>query len=292
VIGFLISSPLPDLWPPFSQGLKDAGFVEGKNVAIETRSAEGQYDRLLELAAELVDRKVSVIVANGAVSVPLAAKAATTTIPIVFGIGSDPVKWGLVASLNRPGANVTGVTIIDTALMAKRLELIHEVVPTATVIGLLLNPNNPNADLQIAELEKLTRASGLKLQVANVRTKSDLTQAFTDLVHLHADAVLLGSDALLANLSDQIVALAALHKVPVIYPFPVAGGLMSYGVNVHDVFHQMGLYTGRILKGEKPADLPVVQAAKVELAINPKTAKALGLIFSLPLLGRADEVIE
>jgi hypothetical protein len=160
------------------------------------------------------------------------------------------------------------------------------------VVASLSSPGRQPGLFQTAELEKLTRASGLTLRVANVRTKSDLTQAFIDLDHLHADAVLLGSDALLANLSDQIVALAALHKVPVIYPFPVVGGLMSYGVSVNDVFHQMGLYTGRILKGEKPADLPVVQAAKVELAINPKTAKSLGLIFSLPLLGRADEVIE
>jgi putative ABC transport system substrate-binding protein len=266
--------------------------VEGQNVAFETVSAEGQYDRLPVLAAELVHSNVSVILTNGAVSVPLALNAATSTIPIVFMIGSDPVQWGLVASLNRPGGNITGFTILDTALTAKRLELIREVVPNATVIGLLQNPNNPNAEAQIRELEELTRANGLKLQVASVKTTEDLPTAFAALVRVSANAVLIGSDQLIGRLGDQIVTLAARYQVPVIYPFPVTGGLMTYGISLTDIFHQAGDYTGRILKGEKPADLPVIQSTKINLVINLKTAKALGLTFPLSLIGRADEVIE
>jgi putative tryptophan/tyrosine transport system substrate-binding protein len=292
VVGILASSLPINFQPGFSQGLKESGFVEGKNVIVEMHSADGQYDRLPELAAELVRRNVNVIYANGAVAAALAAKAATTTIPIVFGIGSDPVRWGLVASLNRPGANITGVTIIDTALMAKRLELIHQVVPNAAVIGLLLNPNNPNADGQQKELATLAGATGLTMQVVTVRTELALEPAFADLNRVHADMVLIGTDALFANLMDQIVALAARYRVPVIYPFPTAGGLMTYGISLQDTFRQIGNYIGRILKGEKPADLPVVQPAKVELTINLKTAKSLGLTFPLSLLGRADEVIE
>jgi putative ABC transport system substrate-binding protein len=292
-IGILASSlPLGEFGPSFSRGLKEAGFAEGQNVVLETYSVEGQYDRLPKLAADLVGRNVSVIVAVGAVSVSLAVKAATTTIPIVFIIGSDPVKWGLVESLNRPGGNITGVMIIDTVLVAKRLELIREVVPNANVIGLLQNPNNPNAEPQAKELEQLTQANGLKLQVVAVRTKQDLPTAFADLVGASANAVLLGSDQLIGSLGDQIVALAARHQVPVIYPFPVAGGLMTYGISLTDMGYEVGNYTGRILKGEKPADLPVIQPTKVKLVINLKTAKSLGLTFSLSLLARADEVIE
>ena len=292
-IGILTSSSInPNFWLPFSKGLKEHGFVEGQNVAFETVSAEGQYDRLPVLAAELVHRNVSVILTNGTVSVPLALKAATATIPIVFMIGSDPVEWGLVASLNRPGGNITGFTIIDTALTAKRLELIREVAPNATVIGLLQNPNNPNAERQIKELEELTRASNLKLQVAFVKTREGLPTAFTELVRLSANAVLIGSDALIGGLTDQIVALAARDGVPVIYPFPVKGGLMTYGISLTDMFHQAGDYTGRILKGDKPAELPVIQSTKINLVIDLKTAKSLGLTIPLSVLARADEVIE
>jgi putative ABC transport system substrate-binding protein len=266
--------------------------VEGQNVIVEMHSADGRYDRLPELAAELVRRNVNVIFSNGVVAATLAAKTATTTIPIVFLTGIDPVQWGLVASLNRPGGNLTGMTIIDTALQAKRLELIREVVSGATVIGILLNPNNPNTEPQLKEMETLARSEGLMLQVAAVRAEPDLEPAFADLHRVHADVALLGSDALFANLMEQIVVLAARHRVPVIYPFPVTGGLMSYGISLEAMFRQIGSYIGRILKGEKPADLPVMQPTKVELVINLKTAKALGLTFPLSLLGRADTVIE
>ena len=292
VIAILTGTPPIDFWPGFSQGLKDAGFVEGQNVSIEMHSAEGQYDRLPGLAAELVRRNVRVIFANGPFIVARAAKAATTTIPIVFLTGIDPVQFGLVASLNRPGGNLTGLTILDTALTPKRLELVREIVPSATVIGLLLNPNNPTAERQVKELETLSRSGGWMLQVANVRAEQDLATAFASLVSVHADAVLLGSDPLMANLMDQIVDLAARYRVPVIYPFRTASGLMSYGISLKDMFRQVGNYIGRILKGERPADLPVMQPTKVELAINLKTAKALGLTFPLSILGRADEVIE
>jgi putative ABC transport system substrate-binding protein len=240
----------------------------------------------------LVRRNVSVIVAGGTVLAPLAAKAATTSIPIVFIIGSDPVKWRLVESLNRPGGNITGVTIIDNALMAKRLELIREIVPNATVVGLVQNPNNPNAEAEAKEFEQLTHASGLKLQIVTIRTKQDLSAAFADLVRLSANVVLLGADQLIGSSSDQIVTLAARHQLPVIYSFPTTGGLISYGITITDMEYQAGNYTGRILKGEKPADLPVVQPSKVKLVINLKTAKSLGLTFPLSLLGRADEVLE
>jgi putative ABC transport system substrate-binding protein len=293
-IDFLFSGGLPrdEFARAFSNGLKEAGFVEGHNVVLEGRYAEGQYDRLPELATDLVRRNVSVIVAGGTVLAPLAAKAATTSIPIVFIIGSDPVKWRLVESLNRPGGNITGVTIIDNALMAKRLELIREIVPNATVVGLVQNPNNPNAEAEAKEFEQLTHASCLKLQIVTIRTKQDLSAAFADLVRLSANVVLLGADQLIGSSSDQIVTLAARHQLPVIYSFPTTGGLISYGITITDMEYQAGNYTGRILKGEKPADLPVVQPSKVKLVINLKTAKSLGLTFPLSLLGRADEVLE
>jgi putative tryptophan/tyrosine transport system substrate-binding protein len=292
VVGILTSSQPLGSWASFFEGLKEAGFVDGQNVTVEIHSAEGQYDRLPTMAADLVRHNVNVIVATGAVSVPLAAKTATTTIPIVFMIGSDPIQWGLVSSLNRPGGNITGMTIFDVALTPKRLELIREVIPSAKVIGLLLNPNNPNAQSQVTELDKLIRTAGLTLRVITIQTEPDLATAFDRLVQDHVDAVLIASDALLGGLSAQIAALAERHRVPVIYPFPVPAGLMTYGISLKDMFHQLGRYTGRILKGEKPADLPVMQPTKVELTINLKTAKVLGLTFPLSLLGRADEVIE
>jgi len=289
----ILTGTLPiDFWPGFSQGLKETGFVNGQNVSVEMHSADGQYERLPELAAELVRRNVSVIFANGPATVALAAKAATSIIPIVFVTGLDPVQYGLVASLNRPGGNLTGLTIMDIDLLPKRFELLREVVPGATMIGVLLNPNSPTATRQVKELKALADAGGSMLQVANVRTELDLAMAFADLVRVHADAVILGSDPLLANLMDQIVNLAARDRVPVIYPFRTVSGLMSYGINLKDMFRQIGNYIGRILKGEKPADLPVMQPTKIELAINLKTAKALDLTFPLSVLGRADEVIE
>jgi putative ABC transport system substrate-binding protein len=207
-------------------------------------------------------------------------------------IGTDPVEWGLVKSLNRPRGNITGFTIIDTALTIKRLELIREVVPNANVMGLLHNPNNPNAEHQLKELEEFTRANGSKLQVASVKTKEDLPTAFADLVRASANAVLSGSDALIGVLGDQIVALASRERLPVIYPFPVTGGLMAYGISLTEWFFQAGNYAGRILKGEKPADLPVIQSTKINLVINLKTTKSLGLTLPLSVLARADEVIE
>jgi putative ABC transport system substrate-binding protein len=292
-IGFLDSGvPSVEFLSLFLKGLKEAGFVEGQNVVIEVHSAEGQYERLPGLATDLVRRNVSVIVAAGSVAAPLAAKAATTTIPIVFFIGSDPIKWGLVASFNRPGSNITGVTIIDTTLMAKRLELIREVVPNATAIGVLQNLNNPNAEAQAKELQQLTDAYGLRLQIVAIKTKQELEAAFAELVRLSVNAVILGSDALIGRLRDQIVALADRYQMPVIYQAPVAGGLMSYGPNFAEMNSQAGDYTGRILKGEKPADLPVIQPTNVRLVINLKTAKTIGVSFPLSLIGRADEVIE
>ena len=284
--------PADNFWPDFSQGLSETGFVDGQNVTIEMHSADGQYDRLPAMAAELVRRHVNVILSNGVATATLAAKNATATIPIVFITGSDPVQWGFVASYNRPGGNLTGMTIIDTALLPKRLELLREVVPSATVIGLLLNPNNPNAESQVKELDTLVRANGLILKVVTVRTEAELTPAFESLANDHADAVLAASDALLGGLGAQIVALTDRYKLPVIYPFPVPGGLMSYGISLEDVFRQIGNCIGRILKGEKPADLPVMQPTKVQLVINLKTAKSLGLTLPLSVLARADEVIE
>ena len=293
IVAILTSSPPTNNFRlHFSQGLAETGFVDGQNVTVEMHSADGQYDRLPAMAAELVQRHVDVILSNGVVTATLAAKKATPTIPIVFITGTDPVQAGLVASFNRPGGNLTGMTIIDTALLPKRLELLREVVPAATAIGLLLNPNSPNAESQVTELDRLVRANALRLKVATVRTEAELSPAFESLANDHADAVLAASDALLGGLGVQIVALAGRYKLPVIYPFPVPGGLMSYGITLEDVFRQIGNYTGKILKGEKPADLPVIQPTKVQLVVNLKTAKLLGLTLPLSVLARADEVIE
>ena len=293
IVAILTSSPPTNHFRlHFSQGLAETGFVDGQNVTVEMHSADGQYDRLPAMAAELVRRHVNVILSNGVVTATLTAKNATTTIPIVFITGSDPVQLGFVASFNRPGGNLTGMTILDTALLPKRLELLREVVPNAALIGLLLNPNNPNAESQVKELDTLVRDNGLRLKVVTVRKEEELIPAFESLANDHADAVLAASDALLGGSGVQIVALAGRYKLPVIYPFPVPGGLMSYGITLEDVFRQIGNYVGRILKGEKPADLPVIQPTKVQLVVNLKTAKSLGLILPLSLLARADEVIE
>jgi putative ABC transport system substrate-binding protein len=296
VVGFL-NSASPNGYEnrarSFRQGLSETGYVDGRNVAIEYRWAEGQYDRLPALAADLVRRQVAVIFANTA-SVA-AAKAATTMIPIVFTVGGDPVAMGLVASLNRPGGNLTGVVSLNAEVGPKRLELMHEVVPTATVIALLANPTNPITSAQARDAQAAARTLGLQLHVLHASTEPELETVFATLSQLRAGALVIGADAFFASRSMQIAALAVRHGVPTISPYrelAVAGGLMSYGGSNSDAFRVPGIYAGRILKGEKPADLPVQQATKVELVINLKTAKALGLTFPITLLGRADEVIE
>jgi putative ABC transport system substrate-binding protein len=296
VVGFL-SSASPELWASrvraFRQGLSEIGYDAGRNVAIEYRWANDQYDRLPELAADLVRRQVAVIVANGPAA--LAAKAATTTIPIVFLTGFDPVPFGLVASLNRPGGNLTGVSNLNAELGPKRLELLHELVPTATLMAVLVNQSNSNAESQTSDLQAAARSLGLQLHVLQASTERDFETAFATLGQLRIGALMFGTDGFFVSRSEQLGALTVRYAVPAIFQnreFAVAGGLMSYGGSDIDANRLMGIYAGRILKGEKPADLPVVQSTKVELFINLKTAKALGITFPLSLLGRADEVIE
>src|SRR5262245_22791541 len=276
----------------FRQGLKGTGYLEGENVTIEYRWAEGQYNRLPALAADLVRRKVDVIAANGVALSP--ARAATTTIPIVFTTSLDPVQLGWVASLSRPGGNVTGVTSLNVEVGPKRLELLHELVPAANIIGLLVNPNNPNAQTLSGDMQAAARKLGLQLHVLDASNERDFDRVFGALVQLRAGALVIGTDAFFTSHSEQLAALALRHALPAIYQYPeftAAGGLMSYGGSMES-FRTAGVYTGRILKGEKPADLPVQQITKVELIINLKTAKALGLTVPLPLSGRADELIE
>jgi putative ABC transport system substrate-binding protein len=297
VIGFL-SGATASGWAPFvaafRQGLSETGFVEGRNVAIEFRWADFQYERLPAMADDLTHRQVSVIAA-ATTPAALVAKAATATIPIVFTTIADPVQIGLVASLSRPGGNVTGVTSLNVEIGPKLLELLHEVVPTATVIALLINPTNPNAETQSRDLHAAARSLGLQLHVLNASTERDFESVFATLVQLRAGGIVIGLDVFFASRSDHLAALTLSHAVPAIFQpreFAAAGGLMSYGGSLPDTYRQAGIYVGRILKGEKPADLPVQQATKVELVINLKTAKALGLTMSPSLLGRADEVIE
>jgi putative tryptophan/tyrosine transport system substrate-binding protein len=297
VIGFL-NSASPDNYEPmvdaFRQGLKETGYVEGQNVAIEYRWAGGQYDRLPAMAADLVRRQVAVIVANTPGN--LAAKAATTTIPIVFTTAGDPVQIGLVASLNRPGGNVTGVTNLSVELGPKWLELLHELVPTATIIALLVNPTSPNlTESTTKDLQAAARTLGLKLHVLHASSERDFDKVFATLVRLRVGALVIGSDPFFNSRSEQLAALTVRYAVPTIFQtraFVAAGGLMSYGGSVAGTYHQVGMYTGRLLKGEKPADLPVQQSTKVELFINLKTANALGLTVPDKLLVAADEVIE
>jgi putative ABC transport system substrate-binding protein len=299
VIGFL-GSASPDVYAhrmrAFRQGLKEAGYVEGQNVGIEYRWAEGQNNRLPALAADLVHRQVAVIAATGGTPSAMAAKAATATIPIVFGIAADPVAIGLVASLNRPGGNVTGVTNLNVEIGPKRLELLRELLPTATIIALLLNPTSPSiAEPFSRALQPAARALGMQLHVLHASTDRDFDTVFAALVQLRAGALVIGPDTFFNTRSEQLAALSLRHAVPAIYQyrrFAAAGGLMSYGSDETEYYRLVGIYAGKILKGEKPADLPVVQSTKVELIINFKTAKALGLTVPLPLLGRADEVIE
>jgi putative ABC transport system substrate-binding protein len=274
--------------------LNEAGYVEGRNVAIESRWAEGRYDQLPALAADLVGRQVVVIVTYTDAAA-LAAKAATTTIPIVFINGGDPVRAGIVPSLNRPGGNVTGASFFGVDLAPKQLALAHEVVPNAAVIAVLVDENVPDAVAQVPAMREASRTLGLQLVVQLARTASDIDTAFATFVRERAGALVVGTGALLTNQRKQIIALATRHALPTIYPFrefAADGGLISYGNNVPDTFRQGGVYAGRILKGDKPADLPVTLSTKFEFVLNVKTAKALGLTIPPSLLARADEVIE
>jgi ABC-type uncharacterized transport system substrate-binding protein len=298
VIGFLSGrSPgeSESVEAAFRQGLKESGYVEGQNVHIAFRWAEGRYDRLPALVASLVDIRVAVIAAAGGQAVSLAAKAATSTIPIVFVSGEDPVKLGLVASLNRPGGSATGVSMFLSEMEAKRLALLHELVPTATMIGVIVNPSHPSIDTQLREINSAARALGRQIQIVNANNERELDAAFASLAQSKAGALLIASNAYFTSRRDQIVALAAQRAIPAIYDqreFPMAGGLVSYGTNLSDSYRLMGVYTGKILNGEKPTDLPVQRSTKFELVINLKTARALGLSVPDKLLVAADEVIE
>ena len=280
---------------PFRQALQQAGYVERQNVAIEYRWAENEYDRFPALAADLVQRQVTVIVSLGGTPGALAAKAATSTIPIVFQAGVDPVEAGIVASLNRPGGNITGVSQLLTATVPKQLQLMHEVAPAKNV-AFLLNQTNPlYSNSFLKDLEAAASTLGAKLHLLHASTENDFDPAFEMLERLEAGALVVGPDLFFLSRRDRLVALAARHSVPAIYPWreaAVAGGLMSYASSQADTYRQVAIYTARVLKGDKPADLPVQQSIKVELVLNFKTAKTLGITFPLPLLGRADEVIE
>jgi putative ABC transport system substrate-binding protein len=299
VIGFLGTSS-PDLYAirlgVFREGLKQAGYVEGQNVAIEYLWAQDHVDRLPALAAELVQRHVNVIVAASGTPGAVAAKAATTTIPIVFAVAVDPIKLGFVESLNRPGGNLTGVTNLNVEIGPKRVEVLHALLPTATDFAVLVDPTGPAlAEPFVRSVETAAHSLGLRLHVLNASAEGELDSAFARMAQLKAVALIIGPSTFFVGRSEQLATLADRYKVPTIYqyrPFAAAGGLMSYGSDETEYYHLVGTYTGRILKGEKPAQLPVAQSTKVELIINLKTAKALGIDVPLALLGRADEVIE
>jgi putative tryptophan/tyrosine transport system substrate-binding protein len=298
VVGFLnaqSADTLTHVVAAFRQGLNQMGYAEGRDVAIEYRWADGQGDRLPALAADLVQRQVAVIASTGGDPAALAAKRATTTLPIVFTIGGDPVALGLVASLNRPGGNMTGITQIAVMLDPKRLEVLHELMPGIAAVAVLQNPNNANAEFQVPALRATARTMGLDLRFVTATTEREIDSAFASLAQPRIGALVVASDPFFNSRRQQIVALATRLAVPAIFhqrEFALDGGLMSYGTSVADMYRQAAIYTGRILKGEQPADLPVQQSTKVELVINLKTAKTLGLTFPITLLGRADEVIE
>ena len=295
VIGVLRThGSFPGAEAAFVEGLKDTGFIEGKNLRIDQRRAEGQYDRLPSLAGELVSRGVDVIASFDGPAA-FAAKAATTTIPIVFLTGADPVNTGLVGSLNRPSGNLTGVSVLISSMEPKRLGLLHELIPTARTIALLVNPGNPNAQTYAPEADAAANAIGLHLEVLTATTEGDLEAALATAVQKRAGALVVMADPFFHAHRDQLVAFAARHAMPTIYPlrdFAKIGGLMSYGTTFFDLYQQAGTYTGKILKGAKPADLPIQQSTKFELVVNLKTATTLGLTVSPSLLAQADEVIE
>jgi putative ABC transport system substrate-binding protein len=298
VIGFLAPAS-PDSYADriqgFRGGLQETSYVEGRNVLIEYRWAHARYERLPELAAELVQRNVAVLVVAGGTSAALAAKNATNTVPIVFAIGSDPVEVGLVPSLARPGGNITGLAQLYFALTAKRLEMLHEAMGRAASIGLLVNPNNAYTGPETRAVQMTATALGLQVHVVNVTTERDFSTVFRNMAEQGISALLVGADLFFDSVRDRLIGLAARYAIPAIYgyrEFAVNGGLMSYGTDEPAVYYQVGLYVGRILKGEKPADLPIMQPAKFELVINLKTAKALGLTLPPTLLARANEVIE
>ncbi|MFL6931079.1 MAG: ABC transporter substrate-binding protein [Xanthobacteraceae bacterium] len=298
VVGFLnTASPAPfnHLVAAFRSGLEEAGFVEGRNVALEFRWADGRYERLPALAAELVQRSVAVLATSGGDPALLAARAATTTIPIVFLIGSDPVELGYVASFNKPGGNLTGVHQLTAMLGAKRLGLLREVAPRAALMGVLINPSFPPAAAMLKDAEKAAASLGIRVLALNATTESEFEPAFSTLAREQASALLIGADPFFNSRRDLLVALAARYRVPTIYEFrefALAGGLMSYGTSLSDSYRQAGNYAGRLLKGARPAELPIVQSSKFELVVNLKTAKALGLEVPPGLLTAADEVIE
>ena len=297
VIGYLSAWPREEAahtLAAFRQGLSETGYAEDRNVAIEFRWAEGQYDRLPAQAADLVRRQAAVIVATGNPAAVQAAKAATSTIPIVFMTGGDPVERGFVASLGRPGGNATGISLLTLDVVAKRFELMRELVPKATVIALIVNPGGPTAELDV-KVAQQTRSSGQQLRILKAGTEQEIDAAFATLTSMRPGALFVGTDPFFRARREQFVALAARYVVPAVYEgsdFVVAGGLISYGPSIADGYRQLGIYTARILKGAKPADLPVLQPTKFELSINLKTAKALGLTIPQSLLLRADEVIQ
>jgi putative ABC transport system substrate-binding protein len=298
VIGFLHGATLEGYAPmmaAFRKSLSEAGYSEGQNTTIESRWAQGRLERLPELAADLVRHQVSVIFAGGGAEPALAAKAATSKIPIVFANGVDPVEVGLVTSLSRPGGNITGVSFLINTLGPKEMEALHDLRPQATVIAALINPNLATTASQSQDVELATHALGVQIRVLHASTEREIETIFASLPQVQADGLVIGANAFFFSRRDQLVGLAARYSVPTVYPWReavVAGGLMSYGANVADAYRLAGNYIGRILRGEKPADLPVQQSTNTELVINLKTAKSLGLTFPITLLGRADEVIE
>jgi putative tryptophan/tyrosine transport system substrate-binding protein len=298
VVGFmniLSLESIPHWVAAFHQGLKETGFVEGQNVAVEYRWAHGHYDQLPELAADLVRRQVAVLAATCGEPSPQVAKAATQTIPIVFTANGDPVRNGLVASLNRPGGNVTGITIFGQAAVTKRVQLLHELVPQIAAIAYLMNPNNPSGNIEMKAAETAAVSLGKEMLVLRASSEGELDAAFATMAHQRSDVLLVGSDTFFISRRDQLASLAAGHRIPAMYylrEFAEAGGLITYGNMLPDAYRLVGIYVGRILKGEKPADLPVMQSTKFEMVINLKTAKALGLDVPLHLQQGADEVIE